>query len=71
MSERKKYKVITAVIRTIDCKTEKVSLEQIKIIDGPERREWLKETVAKQVLWAMFNGHYVEVINKEDDKEEE
>ena len=69
MSPRKEYKVITAVIRTIDAKTEKVSLEQIKIIDGPERREWLKETVAKQVMWAMFNGKYIEVINKEDDVE--
>lgn len=65
----KKYKNITVVIRTIDVKTEEVKGEIIKNIDGPERRAWLKETLSKTVIWAMFNSCYVEVINKEDDEE--
>lgn len=64
---RKEYKNITVVIRTIDCKTEAVENEIIRNIDSPERREWLKEHLVKSVLWAMFNGKMIEVINKEDD----
>lgn len=68
-NKKKEYKIITAIIRTVECKTEKVISEQTKNIDGPERREWLKEAMAKAAMWAMFNGCYVEIINKEDDKE--
>jgi len=68
MSPPRKYKNITVVIRTIDAKTEAVESEVIKNIDGPERREWLKEALSKAVMWAMFNGKFVEVINKDDDE---
>lgn len=67
MSDRK-YKNITVIIRTIDIKTEKVESELIKNIDGPERRDWLKDALFKATMWAMFNGKYLEVINKEDDE---
>ncbi len=66
---KREYKNITAIIRTINVETEKVEAELVKNIDGPDRRDWLKETVFKASIWAMFNGCYVEVINKEDDKE--
>ena len=66
--KKREYKNITAIIRTIDCETEEVKSELTKNIDGPERREWLKEATFKASIWAMFNGCYVEVINKEDDK---
>lgn len=69
MSDRKTYKNITVVIRTIDAKTEEVTSEIIRNIDGPERRQWLKEHLAKSVMWAMFNGKYIEVINKDDDSD--
>lgn len=67
MSDRK-YKNITVIIRTIDIKTEKVESELIKNIDGPERRDWLKDALFKATMWAMFNDKYLEVINKEDDE---
>lgn len=67
---KKEYKNIVAIIRTIDCKTEEVKSELTKNIDGPERREWLKEAQYKASIWAMFNGCYVVVINKEDDETE-
>ncbi len=67
--KKKEYKNIIAIIRTIDCKTEEIKSELTKNIDAPERREWLKEATFKACIWAMFNGCYVEVINKEDDGE--
>lgn len=69
MPGKKEYKNITVIIRTIDVKTEEIAVTQTKNINSPERREWLKEAVFKASMWAMFNGCYVEVINKEDDKE--
>lgn len=69
MSGKKEYKNITVLIRIVEVKTEKVISTQTKNIDGPERREWLKEALMKASMWAMFNGCYIEVINKEDDKE--
>lgn len=69
MSDKKPYKNIVVIINTIDVKTEKVIATQTKTIDGKERREWLKDTLYKASMWAMFNGCYVEIINKEDDKE--
>lgn len=69
MPIKKEYKNIIVVIRTIDIKTEKTVSTQTKTIDGSERREWLKEALIKASMWAMFNGCYIEVINKEDDKE--
>lgn len=68
---KKEYKNITVIIRTIEVKTEKVISTQTRNIDGPERREWLKEALLKASMWAMFNNCCVEVINKEDDKENE
>lgn len=65
MSEQKIYKTITAVVRFIDPKTEKVENEWTKNIDGPERREWL----SKKVMNGLLNGKLVEVVNKEDDGE--
>lgn len=66
----KEYKDVTAIVRTIDAKTNEVKNEQIRNIDGPERREWLKEAIFKASVWAMFNHCYVEVINKVDDIDE-
>lgn len=71
MQNKKEYKIITVVIRVIDVKTEKVESTQTKIIDGPERREWLQEALGKTTMWAMLNGKYVEIINKEDDVDED
>lgn len=62
------YKSITVIIRILDAKTDKVESQKIKIIDGADRREWLKDQLAKDVMWAMLNGKYVEVINKQDDE---
>lgn len=69
MSPQREYKNITVIIRTIDIKTEKVESEITRNIDSPERREWLKEALHKAAMWAMFNGKFVEVINKDDDCE--
>lgn len=67
--DKKAYKNIIVLIRVIDIKTEKIESEITKNIDGPERRAWLEGILFKTCMWAMFNGKYVEVINKEDDKE--
>lgn len=66
---KRKYKNITVVIRTIDVKTEDIVSEIVRNIDSPERRKWLQEALIKACMWAMFNGKYIEVINKEDDVE--
>lgn len=65
--EKRQYKNITVVIRTIDNKTNNIEAELIKNIDGPERREWLKDALFKAAMWAMFNGKYIELSNKEDE----
>jgi len=67
MAEANKiYKPITAVIRIIDPKTDKVTATHIKVIDDKERRKWVLETV----MWALLNGMIAEVVNKDDDKDE-
>lgn len=66
--EQKKYKKITAVIRVLDAKTDEIDSEIKKIIDDEDRRQWLKETVAKTMMWALLNGKYVEISNEEDEK---
>lgn len=65
MSDRKEYKNLILVVRTIDVKTDKVENETIKNIDSKERRNW----IAKTVIWATMNGKYVEIINKDNDNE--
>jgi phage-related holin len=62
MSDRE-YKTVIVVLRIIDVQTDQVEKETIKNIDSRERREWISKTV----LWAMMNGKYVEIINKNDD----
>lgn len=63
--DKKIYKNLVAVVRTIDPKTEVVESEVTKNIDSKERRDWLQATV----MWGLFNNKIVEVMNKEDDKE--
>lgn len=69
VEDRKAYKNITVIIRAIDVKTEKIESEIVRNIDSPERRKWLQDTLIKTSMWAMFNGKYVEIINKVDDVE--
>lgn len=71
MSDRKNttqsrtYKIITVVLKIIDVKTDNIEQKKIKIIDDAERRDW----ILKNVMYAVMNGKYVEIINKEDDNE--
>lgn len=64
MSNEKEYKNLTIVLRILDAKTDKIEQEITKNIDSHERRVWLTKTM----MWALFNGKYVEIINLEDDK---
>lgn len=64
-SKDKIYKHITAVVRIIDPKTEKVETKHTKAIDSHERRAWLTSTV----MWCLMNGKICEIVNKDDDKE--
>lgn len=61
----KEYKIITVALKIIDVKTDRVEQKKIKIIDDAERREW----IVKNVMYAVMNGKYVEIINNEDDAE--
>lgn len=61
----KEYKIITVILKIIDVKTDRVEQKKIKIIDDAERREW----IVKNVMYAVMNGKYVEIINNEDDVE--
>lgn len=70
MTPKKEYKKIIGNIKVINIKTEKVEKNITKTLDDQERRDWFNKTLIKTITWAMFNGHYVEVINKEDDKDE-
>lgn len=64
VEQRKEYKVITAIVRIFDAKTDVMEKESIKIINGAKSRE----RVLAAVMWAMFNGKYVEIVNQEDEK---
>jgi len=64
-NSNKAYKIITVVLKIIDVKTDRVEQKKIKIIDDAERREW----ITKNVMYAVMNGKYVEIINVEDDEE--
>lgn len=66
MDTKKTYKAVVAVVRIIDPVTEKTELKHIKTIDGKERREWLLKTI----MWGIMNKKVVEIVNKEDDKDE-
>ena len=69
MSTKKEYKNIVVVVKVIDVKTDKMESEVIRNIDSPDRRAWLEKHLIKTCMWAMFNGKYIEIINKEDDRE--
>ena len=60
-----KYKNVVVIVRVYDAKTDKLERTTTKTIDDKERREWITKTV----MWAVFNGKYVEIVNKEDDVE--
>lgn len=62
--EEKIYKSVVVKIRIIDVKTDKVEATHIKTIDGRDRRDWIAATV----MYAVMNGKYAEIINKDDDK---
>lgn len=61
----KVYKAVVVVIKIFDVKTEKLEATHIKTIDSHERRQWINKTV----MYAVMNGKFVEIINKDDDKD--
>lgn len=67
MIQQKEFKSVIAIVRIIDAKTEEVKREFSRTIDDATRRKWLEEKLSTSAMWAMLNGCYMEVINKDDD----
>lgn len=66
MSNKKEYKNLTIVLYIYNASTDELEATHTKNIDSHERRVWLNKTM----MWALFNGKYVEIVNKQDDKPE-
>lgn len=64
-TDGKNYKTVIAKVYVFDVKTDKVEQEYNVSLNNKRNREKLEKTI----MWALFNGKSIEIVNIKDERE--